>query len=150
MTAKLAQLFDSALALHRSGDLEGAHRAYRQILEIHPQQPDALNLLAVVVLENGHYGAAIELLRRAIVASGEVPQFHCHLGNALQGTGDFAGAAAAYRQAITLLPDYVEAHSSLALPWRSSGSWRRRSGVSMRRWRAIRTTSLPSIILEIP
>lgn len=113
LAAELAQLFDSALALHRSGDLEGAQRAYQRILEIHPQQPDALNLLAVIVLENGHYGAAIELLRRAIAVSGEVPQFHCHLGNALQGSGDFAGAAAAYRQAITLLPEYVEAHSSL-------------------------------------
>ena len=115
MAAELPQLFDSALALHRGGDLEGADRAYRRILEIHPEQPDALNLLALIVLENGHYGAATELLRRAIAVSGQVPQFHCHLGNALQGSGDFAGAAAAYRQAITLLPDYVEAHSSLGL-----------------------------------
>jgi tetratricopeptide (TPR) repeat protein/2-polyprenyl-3-methyl-5-hydroxy-6-metoxy-1,4-benzoquinol methylase len=113
LAAELAQLFDSALTLHRSGDLEGADRAYRRILEIQPQQPDALNLLAVIGLENGHYGAAAELLRRAITESGEVPQFHCHLGNALQGCGDFTGAAAAYRRAITLSPDYVEAHSSL-------------------------------------
>ena len=113
LAEELALLFDSALALHRGGDLEGAHQAYRRILEIHPEQPDALNLLAAVVLENGHHGEAAELLRRAIAASGQVPQFHCHLGNALQGTGDFAGAAAAYGQAITLLPDYVEAYSSL-------------------------------------
>jgi Flp pilus assembly protein TadD/2-polyprenyl-3-methyl-5-hydroxy-6-metoxy-1,4-benzoquinol methylase len=113
LAAKLAQLFDSALALHRTGDLEGADRAYRRILELHPEQPDALNLLAVIMVENGQHGAATELLRRAIAVSGEVPQFHCHLGNALQGLGDFAGAAAAYRQAISLLPDYVEAHSSL-------------------------------------
>ncbi len=113
LAANVAQLFDSALELHRAGDLEAAGRAYRQILEFHPEQPDALNLLAIITLENGHGEAAAELLRRAIAVSGEVPQFHCHLGNALQGSRDFAGAAAAYRQAVSLRPDYVEAHSSL-------------------------------------
>jgi len=106
-------LFESALALHRTGELQAAERAYRKILEGHPEQPDALNLLALVTLENGRCEAAAELLRRAIAASGEVPPFHCHLGNALQGSGDIAGAAAAYRQAIRLSPDYVEAHTSL-------------------------------------
>jgi tetratricopeptide (TPR) repeat protein/SAM-dependent methyltransferase len=113
LAVDLAQLFDSALELHRAGDLQAAGRAYRQILERHPEQPDALNLLALVTLENGRCEAAAELLRRAIAVSGGVPPFHCHLGNALQGSGDFAEAAAAYRQAIRLRPDYVEAHTSL-------------------------------------
>ncbi len=113
LAANLAQLFDSALELHRAHDLEAAGRVYQQILEHHPEQPDALNLLAVIMVENRRYEAAAALLRRAIAVSGEVPQFHCHLGNALHGSGDFAGAAAAYRRAISLSPDNVEAHSSL-------------------------------------
>ena len=64
-------------------------------------------------MENGRCETAAELLRRAIAVSGEVPPFHCHLGNALQGSGDFAEAAAAYRQAVCLRPDYVEAHTGL-------------------------------------
>lgn len=113
LAADLKNLFESALESHRAGDLEAADRRYRQILELYPEQPDALNLLAVIALENARHAQATELLRRAIAVSGDVPQFHCHLGNALQGMGDFAAAAAAYRKAISLRADYLEAHSSL-------------------------------------
>jgi tetratricopeptide (TPR) repeat protein/SAM-dependent methyltransferase len=107
------ELFESALASHRAGDTEAAARLYRQVLDLHPEQPDALNLLAAIDMEGEHYASAAELLRRAIAVSDGVPQYHCNLGNALQGVGDLPAAAAAYRQAIGLQPDYVDAHSSL-------------------------------------
>ena len=108
MTANLQQLFDSALALHRAGDLEAAGRAYRDILASHPEQPDALNLLAMIDMEGDRPEAAAELLRRAIAVAGDRPQFPCSLGNALQGTGDFAAAADAYRKAVRLRPALPE------------------------------------------
>lgn len=107
------ELFESALASHRAGDLESAGRLYRQVLDLHPEQPDALNLLAAIDMECEHYASAADLLRRAIAVSGSVPQYHCNLGNALQGAGGLPAAAAAYRRAIELQPDYVDAHSSL-------------------------------------
>jgi tetratricopeptide (TPR) repeat protein/SAM-dependent methyltransferase len=107
------ELFDSALASHRSGDLEAAGRLYREVLDAHPEQPDALNLLAAIDMEAEDFGSAAALLRRAIAAAGSVPQYHCNLGNALQGADDLAGAAAAYREAIALQPDYADAYSSL-------------------------------------
>ncbi len=109
------ELFESALAFHRSGDLEAAGRLYRQVLDAHPEQPDALNLLAAIDMEAEDFGSAAALLRRAIVAAGGVPQYHCNLGNALQGDDDLPGAAAAYREAVALQPDYADAHSSLGL-----------------------------------
>jgi Flp pilus assembly protein TadD/SAM-dependent methyltransferase len=122
LVADLSQSLESALEYHRSGDLAAAARLYRQILERHPEQPDALNLLAVIALEHARYGEAADLLRRAIGISSEVPQFHCNLGNALQGLGDFAAAAGAYRQAILLNPDYLEAHSSLGFALANLGA----------------------------
>lgn len=113
LVADLSRLFDSALAAHRSGDVQLASRVYRQILDDHPEQPDALNLLAMIAMESAHFQEAADYLRRAIASSSEVPQFHCHLGHALQGVGDFEAAAAAYRQAIRVRADYAEAHSSL-------------------------------------
>lgn len=93
--------------------MQGAARAYREILESHPQQPDALNLLALVEMEGGRHRAAVDLLRRAVSVRGEVPQFHCHLGNALQAGGDFSEAAIAYREALALQPRYPEALTGL-------------------------------------
>ncbi|MEJ2090339.1 MAG: tetratricopeptide repeat protein, partial [Gammaproteobacteria bacterium] len=109
----LKQLFETALESHRAGDLQSADGVYRQILEHHPEHPDALNLRAAIAMDGAQYARAAELLRRAIAVTDQVPEFHCHLGNALQGVGDFDAAAAAYRRAIALRPDYREAHSSL-------------------------------------
>lgn len=111
--AELSQLLGSALASHRAGDMPAAARKYEQILQQHPEQPDALNLLAIIALEDGDATQAQALLRRAIAVSGDVPQFHCHLGNALTAAGDFAAAVPAYAKAVSLNPNYLEAHSSL-------------------------------------
>ena len=113
LPADLSRLFDSALAAHRSGDVQLAGRVYRQILHHHPGQPDALNLLAMIAMERADFEEASSLLRRAIEASAEVPQFYCNLGHALQGAGDYEQAIAAYRRAISLRADFAEAHSSL-------------------------------------
>jgi tetratricopeptide (TPR) repeat protein/2-polyprenyl-3-methyl-5-hydroxy-6-metoxy-1,4-benzoquinol methylase len=113
LAADLRQLLGGALESHRAGDLEAAARMYRRILDVHPDEPNALNLLAAISLEHGEGEEAVRLLRRAVAVSGEVAQFHCHLGNALQATGEFAAAADAYQQAIALQPENVEALSSL-------------------------------------
>ncbi|MDX1432635.1 MAG: tetratricopeptide repeat protein [Gammaproteobacteria bacterium] len=113
MSTDLAALLESALAEHRAGDLEAAGRGYRRILEAHPDHPDALNLLAIVAMEAGDYESAVAHLRRAIAVAGAVAQFHCHLGNALQGAGDLDAAAGAYRQAVALEPGHLEALSNL-------------------------------------
>ena len=116
LAANLQQRFDAALALHRAGDMQAAARAYRAILESHPQQPDALNLLALVEMEGGHHRTAVDLLRRAVSVSPQVAQFHCHLGNALQADGDFAAAATAYRNALALQAQFPQALTGLGWP----------------------------------
>ncbi len=123
LAADLSQLFAAALAQHRAGDLQSAQQAYRDILESHPEQPDALNLLAMVAMEEGRYASAVELLRRATTVAGEVAQFHCHLGNALQGSGDPDAAARAYRRAVSLQPDHLEALSNLGFVLTRLGQW---------------------------
>jgi tetratricopeptide (TPR) repeat protein/SAM-dependent methyltransferase len=121
LSANLKQLFDAALALHRAGELESAGRAYQEILDAHPEQPDALNLLAMIAMEDGRPAEAAELLGRAIAVSAEVPQFHCNLGNALLGAGDLPAAVEAYRRAIALRADYTEALSSLGFALAQTG-----------------------------
>ena len=113
MAPSLRELFDSAITCHRAGELEAASRGYERILAAHPEHPDALNLLATVAMEQQRYPAAAALLRRAIAVSGEVAQFHCHLGNALQGCGDPQGAEDAYRRAVALDPRHMEALNNL-------------------------------------
>ena len=109
----LAELFDTAIAQHRAGRLDAASRGYERILAAQPEHPDALNLLAAIAIEQQRFPAAADLMRRAIAVSGQVAQFHCNLGNALQGCGDLQGATHAYRRAVAIDERHAEALNNL-------------------------------------
>mgnify|MGYP003152731566 FL=1 len=56
---------DQAMALHQAGRLMEADAHYRQILEQHPTDPNALRLRGALAYQLGNPAAAAELLARA-------------------------------------------------------------------------------------
>ncbi len=104
-----------AVEHHLAGRLAEAEKIYRRILEVYPEQPDALHLLGVLAFQVGQAAPALDLIRRALQAKPDFPEACNNLGNVLKGTGALDQAEAAYRQAIALKPDYAEAHCNLAL-----------------------------------
>lgn len=105
-------LFHRAHALHRSGDLAGAARGYREVLEAAPGHGEALHFLGVIAWQQGRPGEAEPLLRRALDTGATAPR-HCNLGGVLRQKGDLPGALAAYREALRLDPGDATARAGL-------------------------------------
>src|SRR5690242_19302282 len=58
------QLFREAFYAHADGDSPGADRLLKRALNLHPDHPQALTLLAQIHEDAGHYPEALGYLRR--------------------------------------------------------------------------------------
>lgn len=112
--AQLQKLLETGIAHHREGRKEEAERSYRQVLEIAPNQPDALNLLGVLAAEEGLYELAIELMHGAVMTRPKDPNFRNNLGHALTQVRQFEAARDNLERALALKPDFDEAKTNLA------------------------------------
>ncbi|SDG65879.1 MULTISPECIES: tetratricopeptide repeat protein [unclassified Duganella] len=122
MTETLAaSLLQQAVELHQQGRLQPAQALYRQVLELNPQQFDALHLLGVIARQQGDAAGAIELISRAIAISDGQANAHCNLGVALLDVGQAGEALASHERALALNPSY-------ALAWSNRGNALRRLG----------------------
>ena len=102
-----------AVQHHQAGRLSVAEPIYRQILALHPDQPDALHFLGLLVHQTGRHEEGIDFIERAIRLHGTQPAYHNNLGGAYRALGKLDEAAACYERTIQLLPDCVEAHKNL-------------------------------------
>ena len=107
------QLLAAALAHHESGLLELAEAGYRAVLRHDPDEPDTLNLLAVLLQERGEIDQAIALLTHALAIDPEFPEALSNLSRARRMTGDPTAAAELARQAIAQDSELAEAHVNL-------------------------------------
>jgi tetratricopeptide (TPR) repeat protein len=99
------------IALHRPREaFESAQRA----LSLDPQRALTLDTIGVVLTRAGAHAEALEPFRRAVVRDSSKAQYHYNLGAAEQFVGDFARAAAAYREALQLDSKHYRAWSALA------------------------------------
>jgi predicted TPR repeat methyltransferase len=122
MTESLAaSLLQQAVELHQQGRLQPAQALYRQVLELNPQQFDALHLLGVIARQQGDAASAIELISRAIDINDGQAGAHCNLGVALLDSGRADEALASHERALALNPAY-------ALAWSNRGNALRRLG----------------------
>lgn len=98
----------NAIQLQTAGKLAEAETEFRKILGLNPNDGAALYSLAVILMNGGRGGEALELTRRGVAAVPEfAPLWFVH-GAILQGAGEFQDALSAYDQAIRLKPEYIE------------------------------------------
>ncbi len=101
-----------ALKHHQAGNLALAGQAYRQLLSQQPNNTEALHYLGVLAGQQGDNESAIELIKKAISIKPSGPMY-LNLGNALQKSNMPNEAIHSYRKAISLIPNFFEAHNLL-------------------------------------
>lgn len=117
----IQDLLQKALQHHQAGQWGEAEAFYRQVLALQPDQPDALNLLGVLLSQTGRKEQAVEFLRRSVAVRPDHPESYGNLGNVLSSQGEWDEAIAAYRQALALRPNFVEVLSNLGNALRDKG-----------------------------
>ena len=85
--ATIAEALDVAVRHHQAGRLAQAEQIYRQILDVAPDQPDALHLLGVVHSQRGDHATAIDYIGRAIRRKPNEAAYHSNLGIACRALG---------------------------------------------------------------
>jgi predicted TPR repeat methyltransferase len=104
-----------AVGLHRAGRVDEALVLYGRILEIDPEQPDALHFLGVATLYRGRIDAGLALINKSIAVGPPHADRYSNLGNALLVSGRADEATEAYRKAISLNPALANAHMNLGV-----------------------------------
>ncbi len=117
----IPEALQTALQHHQAGRLREAEAIYRQILQIEPDQPDALHLLGVIAHHMGRHQIAVEQIRKAIALNPNVAEFHNNLGEAYRALGMNHEAVEGYRRALALKPGFAEAHYNLGIQLSDQG-----------------------------
>lgn len=119
--AQLQRLLEEGIVHHREGRKDEAERCYRKVLEIAPNQPDALNLLGVLAAEMGAGKLAVDLMRRAMTTRPKDPNILNNLGHALAENRQYEEARDLLERAVALKPDFDEAKFNLGRVLRHLG-----------------------------
>jgi tetratricopeptide (TPR) repeat protein len=104
-----AEALARAESLRRGGDAAQAERLCRQELAADPHNADALNLLALLRLDQGRPAEALGLVATALRSSSRSDVLHCTHGQVLVALGRHEEALASFGHAIALAPAPVEA-----------------------------------------
>lgn len=105
----VAARFLKGLALQESGDRASARDVYLEIAKLFPKLPEAFNNLAALYVADGDHEKARQALVSARANAPDYPLVHVNLGDLY-----LRMAADAYRRAVELNPDDVDAVNRLA------------------------------------
>ena len=120
-------LSDMGLALYQAARYAEAEAAYRQLIELQPDNVIGYQMLGAVNQVQGKNDAALEYYGRAIAIS-PVPQALSNMGALYHERGDFARAVDAYRRAIEQRPNAARDASQPGRLAAAHGSQRRGAG----------------------
>jgi predicted O-linked N-acetylglucosamine transferase (SPINDLY family) len=104
-TLTLQQALDLATQHHRAGRFAEAEVIYRRVLEVDPNNANALHLLGVLGGQVGQAESGIQLMRRAIALQPDFVDAYNNLGCTLVAQDQPDEAIEALRNAIRLQPD---------------------------------------------
>ena len=94
-------------------DWQGAGRQYEQILKLRPGDLESRYGFVDALAQLGEHGRVITELQAALIFDKANPATYYNLGVALLATGRRHEAEAAFQEALSLKPDYVEARAGL-------------------------------------
>jgi tetratricopeptide (TPR) repeat protein len=111
--SKIPQMLTKAIGLQNQGDLIGAEAIYQQVLQIDPQNYDALHLLGMIAGSVGMHDVAIELINSAIAVNPNVSYAYASLGTVYKQMGESDKAFELLQKALQLDPNDFDANVNL-------------------------------------
>ena len=120
-STSLRQSLDAAWRHYQMGQWDQAEQLYLQVLEVDPNQVDALHLLAAIAGQTGRESEAIKYLRAVLRLQPGLAAAHNNLGNAFAAQGKFPEAVACFQEAVRLQPGLAGAHNNLGNALREQG-----------------------------
>lgn len=111
----IQQMLQEAVGHHQAGRFPEAEALYRRVLSLEKDQPDALNLLGVILSQKRQFQEAEELLRKAIKRKPHEAVFRFNIGALYREMEDFHKAVPAARKAVELQPKLVDARVLLGM-----------------------------------
>jgi len=115
-----AEQLRKAIKAHEHGNLDAAAGLYEEVLRTEPNNATAMSNLAVIAISKRDYVTAEQYLGRALAIKEDAGTYS-NLGVVLKARGRLREAIAAYRRAIELKPELVDAYHNLGNALREDG-----------------------------
>ncbi|MBT3350850.1 MAG: tetratricopeptide repeat protein [Nitrospinaceae bacterium] len=116
-----ANSIEIAKQYHRSGSLLKAGEICQSILNLDPNNAEALHLLGIISYQEGKNENAVDLMSRALDINPDFTDAHSNLGIALHDLGKLDEAVASYRKALDIEPNSPNALGNLGSALRDLG-----------------------------
>jgi tetratricopeptide (TPR) repeat protein len=113
MEVKSNERLKAGIRHHQAGRLSEAEQIYREILQLRPNDPEALHLFGVLTGQRGKTDAAIDLVRRAIGVKPRFAEAYRNLGSLLSEKGGFKEAGEAFQTLLQEWPTDCPSHREL-------------------------------------
>jgi predicted O-linked N-acetylglucosamine transferase (SPINDLY family) len=115
----VVSLIKNALKFQESGSISSAEKQYRHICNTYPKHPDAFNLLACILMNQGKYNEAVHCIQKAIRLKSDVYFFYYHLGLIYALQKMWLKAKDAFIKALKINPLHVESYNNLGIAYRN-------------------------------
>lgn len=102
------QILQAAIAALNQGQPDRAMQLALQVIQLRPDQPDALHLLALSARQQGQTDQALQYFRRSLKAAPSQSAVWSNYGNLLQQLEQYNAAEQAYQQALQLAPNLAD------------------------------------------
>ena len=109
----LRYVLTKSMEHHRAGRRKEAECGYRQVLEVEPQNADALYGLGQITQRRGEHAAAVKLFRAVVAVAPNTLKAWFYLGRSLRALSELSAAASAYCEGIERQPTIAGAYSDL-------------------------------------
>ena len=102
------------MVFHQNGQLNEAALIYKRVLEIQPNNFDALRLLGVLTTQTQEFSKSVEFLSKALEIDPNHLVCNYYIGLAFHELQHFEDAILSYQKVLLIKPDFAEAYYSRA------------------------------------